>query len=138
MRILTATLLAAALVVPAGAAAPVQPVAASVPSAPAAPEVKVEFGWFVYLKFTKDEVRTFAPLLKAESKAAPALICKRVPPGKARDFCAKGVKKYMGKVADTWRKAAEKNQCVEHKYLYAPVTLVSWKAYDCGGRGGSW
>jgi hypothetical protein len=108
---------------------------------PVVADPDISFGWFAYLRFSQDEVRMFAPLFQAESTVAPTLICKRVPPGKARKFCGKVIGKYMEKVAATWKKAAERNQCVEHKYLYVTGLIVGWKAYSCGGGkggGSSW
>ena len=102
---------------------------------PVVADPKISFGWKIYLKYSKWEVKTLTSgwIGNVTDKAKyTAVLCGAAAEAGWFVVAACGVYVYdvISSVMTTAKKAASKGECLELQYLYNGP-LVGWKGYSC-------
>jgi hypothetical protein len=97
---------------------------------PVVADPTVSLGWRIYVKYNKSETRSIAAFPLTDKFKYVAFLCGGIPNPYAAAGCGLYVYDVLGSVANTFKTAAARNQCVEMGYLYNGF-LVSWKPYSC-------
>lgn len=97
---------------------------------PVVADPTVSLGWRIYVKYNKTEVKNIAAFPLTDKFKYVALVCAAIPNAIAAAGCGLYVYDSYSSVANTFKTAASRNQCVEMAYLYSGL-LVSWKPYSC-------
>lgn len=110
----------------------VQTVAHGGAAYPVVADPSVSLGWYVYVRWSKDEVRDLQPYWNtvsnfAEVQCAPFAYLK-LPWGVAA--CIYAVSKVVPSIKSTLQAAYNNYWCFEEKWTYNAI-LVGWRAYPC-------
>jgi hypothetical protein len=98
---------------------------------PVVADPKVSFGWSIYLKYSKKEVRRFAS--KGGVIGAGFLVgavCGAMPGSVSKAVCGASVAVATAALLNTFNKADREGKCVELKFSYVG-DLDGWKRYRC-------
>lgn len=98
---------------------------------PVVADPKLSYGWSVYLKYSKKEVKDFksqAPVIGAAALLGWA--CAALPAKPLIGVCLVSVAIVGAAIVDTFNKAADENKCVELKFSYTG-DIDGWKRYRC-------
>ena len=98
---------------------------------PVTADPKVSFGWSIYLKYSKKEVKDF----KSRGGVIGAgtligFVCRSVPNTIGAAVCAASVAVASAAIINTFVQAAREKKCVEIKFSYSG-DLDGWKRYKC-------
>jgi hypothetical protein len=98
---------------------------------PVTADPKVSFGWSIYLKYSKKEVKDFKSKGGVIGAATlVAAVCKALPNSIVMAICAATVAVASAAILNTFTQAAKENKCVELKFAY-DGDLDGWKRYKC-------
>lgn len=87
-------------------------------------------GRFIYVRYSKAEVKRMAP--SAWTARFAAVVCVAIPNPPAAAACAIGVDQYASSIASTFQSAARNNKCVELRFNWVPAMLLTgWNSYTC-------
>jgi hypothetical protein len=98
---------------------------------PVVADPKLSYGWSIYLKYSKKEVKDFksqAPIYGAAALLGWA--CAALPAKPLIGVCLVSVAIVSAAIVDTFNKAADENKCVELKFSYTG-DIDGWKRYRC-------
>lgn len=98
---------------------------------PVTADPKVSFGWSIYLRYSKSEVKDF----KSRGGVIGAgvlvgTICRALPNTIVMAICAASVTVASAAIVNTFTLAAREKKCVEIKFSYSG-DLDGWKRYKC-------
>ncbi|MFD7924208.1 hypothetical protein ACFV3R_34020 [Streptomyces sp. NPDC059740] len=95
---------------------------------PVVADPKVSFGWWIYIRFSKSEVKKIGPKIGGAASVA-AYVCDVIPNHTAASVC-KAVSAFgLAHIGATFVKAAVKKRCVELKFAYSPAYSI--RTYKC-------
>jgi hypothetical protein len=98
---------------------------------PVVADPKVSFGWYIYLRYSKSEVGSYAQLGGVSGAAAlVGYLCSRVPVPVIEATCVVYVAAVSGAILRTFARAAKEHKCVELKFDYDGF-IASWRRYRC-------
>jgi len=97
---------------------------------PVVADPSISFGWFIYVKYSKEEVQWYWEPGMSKVKYAAALCAALTEMPVAAAACAFYVYDTEASLNDTFVTAKDNHQCVELKFTYG-FALVGWKPYDC-------
>lgn len=101
---------------------------------PITADPSIIFGWAIYVKYSKSDVRTVTTglggAINDKAKFAFAL-CARIPHPVAAAGCALVGSNYHSSIYNTFKAAKARNQCVEVQLAYGSFLPVVWKRYSC-------
>ena len=98
---------------------------------PVVADPKLSYGWSVYVKFSKKEVKdskSQAPVYGAAALLGWA--CAALPAKPLIGVCLVSVAIVGAAIVDTFNKAADENKCVELKFSYTG-DIDGWKRFRC-------
>ena len=95
---------------------------------PVVADPKISFGWGVYARFSKTEVRSIAAT--AGYARLSLVMCGAIPMPILGAGCIEGVNHYYSSIASTFRSAATAGRCVELRFA-TPQILTGWKQVSC-------
>ncbi|MFI8930641.1 hypothetical protein ACIG3E_23555 [Streptomyces sp. NPDC053474] len=95
---------------------------------PVVADPKVSFGWWVYVRFSRKEVKKVSTRIGAGVAVASA-VCNLIPSDKAKAFCLAVSGYSLVHLGNVFVKAAGKKCKVEVKWAYSPVYRT--KQYSC-------
>jgi hypothetical protein len=101
---------------------------------PVVADPKVSFGWAVYVRYSKSEVRSMTTGLRGaiNDKTGFALIlCGKIPHWGAKGSCMAVGVKFHTSIYGTFKAARDRNQCVEIQLAHVTLLPVVWKRYSC-------
>ena len=101
---------------------------------PVVADPSVSFGWYVYFRYNKYEVKNAASMYNPTAVTVFVIfLCSGLAPWPAFAAACGAIGISVAQsVGGQMRDAAAANQCVEHRYTYPPVSaLVGWRRYDC-------
>jgi hypothetical protein len=94
---------------------------------PVVADPKISFGWGVYARFSRAEVRSIASTVGYVKFAS--FLCAGLP-GPLGLACSGGLWKYYGAIENTFKSAAASWRCVELRFA-TPQILTGWKSVSC-------
>ncbi|MWA07906.1 hypothetical protein [Streptomyces sp. BA2] len=98
---------------------------------PVVADPKVSLGWYIYLRFSKKEVKELAGTKLAYfSVVAAAMACTKIPNAVAAAGCATATALQASSLLSQAKDAARAKQCVEWKVTYVGI-IKGWKRYKC-------
>lgn len=98
---------------------------------PVVADPKVSFGWSIYLRYSKREVKDYkARGVISGIASVIAVSCGKLPNTITKAICAASVTVAAGAIINTFSRAAAENKCVELKFSYVG-DLDGWKRYRC-------
>ncbi|MCK8438808.1 hypothetical protein G3I77_39245 [Streptomyces sp. D2-8] len=98
---------------------------------PVVADPKVSLGWYIYLRFSKSEVKDLAKAtMPTFAVVAAAMACGKIPNPAASAGCAAATGLQAASLWSQAKDAAKAKQCVEWKVTYVGV-IKDWKRYKC-------
>jgi hypothetical protein len=98
---------------------------------PVVADPRISFGWYIYVRYSKGEVKDFAsqvPYLGAFGLIG--IWCARIPNVWLASACGVSAIIYAGAIANTFTAAGSENKCVEIKFDWDGF-IAGWKRYSC-------
>jgi hypothetical protein len=97
---------------------------------PVAVDPTISFGWYIYVRYNKNDVQHVAPVAEDAANFGPVLCALTAEVPVVAAGCIAAVKYWFGSVAGTFKDAAANDQCVELRWTYNSW-LVGWRRYNC-------
>lgn len=95
---------------------------------------RISFGWAIYVKYSKSEVRTVTTglggAINDKVKFGFAL-CGKIPHWAAKAGCALVGTSLHSSIYNTFKSAKAQGKCVELQLAYISYLPVVWKTYSC-------
>ncbi|MCB2412183.1 hypothetical protein LGT39_04875 [Demequina sp. TTPB684] len=101
---------------------------------PVVADPSISFGWAIYVKYSKADVKTVTSGLGGainDNAEFGLILCGKIPHWAAKAGCALVGKKFHTSIYNTFKDAKANNQCVEVQLAYISYLPVSWKRYSC-------
>lgn len=98
---------------------------------PVVADPSVSFGWYVYVKYSKADVRRYWSGTQYLNQAAAAAACAAVASAYGAAVCGSLTAGYFESIGSTFKDAKKYNQCVEVAMTYVGGIPVKWKRYSC-------
>lgn len=99
---------------------------------PVVSDPSISFGRYIYVKYSKSEVRRYWSGSDVINKVALTASCMLIPNAALAAMCITSGLEYLTSIANTFKSAKANNRCVELKMLYAPFGWITgWKTYSC-------
>ncbi|HYN95329.1 MAG TPA: hypothetical protein VES42_15890 [Pilimelia sp.] len=98
---------------------------------PVVADPKITFGWYIYVRWSKQEVRDSNYAIALGGAAGfTKYVCDKLPGGWLRAGCVAIFGVYLGSIYRTWNDARSAGQCVEWRVDYDFI-IVGWRRYNC-------
>jgi hypothetical protein len=101
---------------------------------PVVGDPSISFGWAIYVKYSKADVKTVTTGLGSNinnNAAFGLILCGKIPHWAAKAGCALVGNKFHTSIYNTFKDAKANNQCVEIQLAYISYLPVVWKRYSC-------
>lgn len=98
---------------------------------PVVADPDVSFGWYIYVRWSKKEVKDGVPYLIGGAAGFTKYACDKVPTTRGlRAICVGVLATYFASIHGNWQYAASNNRCVLWRFDY-DGPLVGWESYAC-------
>jgi hypothetical protein len=101
---------------------------------PVVADPTISFGWAIYVRYSKSDVRTVTTGLGGainDKAKFGFILCGKIPHWAAKAGCALLGTSLHSSIYNTFKYAKDHNQCVEVQLAYISYLPVVWKSYSC-------